>query len=292
MQAGLMPDATDGQGPGSSETVDGQVWHRGTDLPVTADPWGRRLLAAVAESAYQRTRARNLRAAARALRAQALALRRELSYLETFSGRMAAPEDDERLDPARAVEEGASCGGAVSLPAPAGGPPLREWAARARAAAMDSRWESAAVRSLCGCEREQRRHNAGLIALFHRSEYRLPPLEQRGPDIDVDETEPADEAGTLTGYIVLDEQASGSSILYFWGYAPLVHPPFGEPGEAMVAAAAFAAAAGWDASRPGSWAREISAPWGLPEVLRRFRPQLRQEPAIAGWGIRRQWHAG
>lgn len=77
-----------------------------------------------------------------------------------------------------------------------------------------------------------------------------------------------------------------ATILYVWGYG---EPPSLLCRERCVESAAarrFAAEAGWDATRPGAWARELTLPLRLTEVLRDLESDLRRDAGVAGWGAR------
>ena len=74
--------------------------------------------------------------------------------------------------------------------------------------------------------------------------------------------------------------------LFVWGYEPPRSLFCREQCEESAAAALFAAAAGWDGTQPGAWARKITLPCGLAEALRGLKQVLQQDSAVAGWGVR------
>jgi hypothetical protein len=78
----------------------------------------------------------------------------------------------------------------------------------------------------------------------------------------------------------------GESRIYVWGYGPLPTDLFQRPAEPTAAAREFAAAHGWDATRPDAWALELVLPLPLSRALGMLEPAMRRDPVVRGWGGR------
>src|SRR5262249_30139419 len=110
-----------------------------------------------------------------------------------------------------------------------------------------------------------------------RPEAALPPLEYVLPHLD-------QLPGGVTPDCSSHQSRPTQTTLYVWGYGPSQSLLCREFCQESVAAAQFALQLGWELSRPGAWAGELTRPLGLREMLAEVGPQLRRDPAVAGWG--------
>jgi hypothetical protein len=164
-------------------------------------------------------------------------------------------------------------------------PPSSSLIDRARAAHLNAR----IVQGLARACREVRRQARDPLALLSPLDYVLLPFAASLPPLSFDSEGFLEESeAPLQAPSTVPErkrpEATVSTTLYVWGYEPSL-PELGQEGEATVAAAAFAIRSGWEVTRAGAWAMEISRPWGLQDVLHAFEPWLRQDPAVIGWGV-------
>jgi hypothetical protein len=232
--------------------------------PLAASEIGRRLLAVLAEAGYQSGVARQLRGAARAQRGAAKPVP---------VGAGVAPARPPALP---AVREAPARGPAVVGQAEQLLQQARSAAEQARAARIEARITQGRSR-VAREDRRSRPHSGSLPPL----EYVLLPLE-----------------APLRFFPVVEEEVAGGpeaassppaigATLYVWGCEPPRSLLCREQCEASESAARFAAEAGWEANRPGAWAGEITLPLTMNEALRTLEPLLREDPGVAGWGIRR-----
>jgi hypothetical protein len=84
----------------------------------------------------------------------------------------------------------------------------------------------------------------------------------------------------------LHPSPGATTTLYLWGYAPPESDVLREWGEPTAAARRFAAESGWEETRPGAWAKEITLPMALSQAMQAMEAVLRREAALAGWGMR------
>lgn len=254
-------------------------------VPWGGSDWGRRMLIATTEAAGLRACSRSLRSQARTLRGAtellppgtdeaALAWLMPVSPLEPeeMSGPGPANGCGERLDPEilRACQ--------LSQQA-------RALVERARSARLCAR----ITRGIARATREDVRRRASLSLDLPPLDYILLPPGAPLPALVDDAEEPASDLCTEMPPAWLPPAPSGGSVtLFVWGYEPPRSLFCREQCESTAAAAEFAARAGWEGTRPGAWAREITLPCGLTEALRGLKTVLRQDSAVAGWGVHRR----
>jgi hypothetical protein len=214
------------------------------DIPLIADPQGHRVLAALAQAAYQRDRAVVLRTEARRLRGAA-----------------------EPLEPVR---------GSLDV---AGDPGIH--------ARMQLIVEK--VRTACHAARQARENSHRLRESLLESrllEATLPPLGYVLPPLDQLPAVFA-EAGAMEALFTAHlPYPSVQTTLYVWGYGPphcLLCRDFCQNSELAVR---FALRSGWEQLRSGAWAKELTRPLALREMLTEVEGELRHDPAVAGWGLR------
>lgn len=236
------------------------------DAPLAVDELGQRVMAAIAEAAYQQSLARAERQASRERR-----------------GDVEAPEADAeeplpRLSPA-----------APEAPLNAGPDPdeLHRRAATLVERALASCLEAKILRSQARLIRESRRSLPDELSLLPPLDYCLLPFGFSLPAL---EEEPGPEE--LGQPVEAPLALPGTTTLYVWGYNPPTTLLCRERCESSVEAAVFARKTGWDPGREGAWAKEITVPGGLRDTLRALEPILRQDQGVVGWGARTRRRPG
>src|SRR5262249_40924708 len=114
----------------------------------------------------------------------------------------------------------------------------------------------------------------------------LPPLDYVLSRLDQLPAMLAETQAMETPLPVCPPLRSARTTLYVWGYGPprsLLCRDFCGDSEA---AAELALRSGWERLRRGAWAKELTRPLGLREMLAEVGPELRRDPAVAGWGLR------
>lgn len=113
-------------------------------------------------------------------------------------------------------------------------------------------------------------------------DYRLPPLEHALLAL-----HPDGAAGPAAHPLpdLPDPRTAPSTTLYAWGYSLPESPLCRDQCEQTEAAALYAIQEGWDAERPGAWAREICLGLTLSEMLRWVVPILQEDPGVVGWAL-------
>jgi hypothetical protein len=75
--------------------------------------------------------------------------------------------------------------------------------------------------------------------------------------------------------------------LYVWGYQPPQSVLLRERGKPTEAARRFAAEQGWDRTRAGAWAMEITLPMARSLAWGALEPLVSGDSAVAGWSGQR-----
>ena len=82
-----------------------------------------------------------------------------------------------------------------------------------------------------------------------------------------------------------EARMSLQTVVHAWGYGPASLPLFRQYGGAAATARATAIAHGWDPTREGAWAIEMTLP-AQPDTARRaLEIEAERDPAVVGWAI-------